>query len=69
VPMLVAAANPAYEEAAGPATVLVSAAIVVTSIGTPLIVAWYARRLAAKRTGDGTATTVAVEGADNGASR
>jgi len=69
VPMLVAAANPAYKEAAGPATVLVSAAIVVTSIGTPLIVAWYARRLAAKRTGDGTATAVAVEGAGNGASR
>jgi 2-keto-3-deoxygluconate permease len=49
VPMLVAAANPAYHQAAGPATVLVSASVVVTAIGTPLVVAWYARRLAAKR--------------------
>ncbi|WIB26586.1 2-keto-3-deoxygluconate permease [Curtobacterium sp. MCSS17_015] len=68
VPMLVAAANPAYEEAAGPATVLVSAAIVVTSIGTPLIVAWYARRIAAKK-GDTRmpANAAAVENAGNGA--
>ncbi len=33
VPMLVAAANPAYKPAAGPATVLVSASVIVTSIG------------------------------------
>jgi 2-keto-3-deoxygluconate permease len=71
VPMLVAAANPAYKEAAGPATVLVSAAIVVTSIGTPLVVAWYARRLAAKRSGGDTQppAAVAIETATNGASR
>jgi 2-keto-3-deoxygluconate permease len=49
VPMLVAAANPIYHAAAGPATVLVSASVVVTAIGTPLVVAWYAKRLAAKR--------------------
>lgn len=48
VPMLVAAANPAYLAAAGPATVLVSASVIVTSIGCPLVVAWYAKRLAAK---------------------
>jgi 2-keto-3-deoxygluconate permease len=48
VPMLVAAANPIYQHAAGPATVLVSASVVVTAIGTPLVVAWYAKRLAAK---------------------
>ena len=62
VPMLVAAANPDYREAAGPATVLVSAAIVVTSIGTPLVVSWYARHLAAKatRAGDGAAETANV---------
>ncbi|TIH28620.1 2-keto-3-deoxygluconate permease [Subtercola vilae] len=48
VPMLVAAANHAYLPAAGPATVLVSASIVVTSIGTPLVVAWYARRLGSR---------------------
>lgn len=49
VPMLVAAANPIYHQAAGPATVLVSASVVVTAIGTPLLVAWYAKRLASKR--------------------
>lgn len=49
VPMLVAAANPAYQEAAGPATVLVSAAVIVTSIGCPLMVAWYAKRLSATK--------------------
>jgi 2-keto-3-deoxygluconate permease len=48
VPMLVAAANPIYKEAAGPATVLVSAAVVVTAIGAPLVVSWYSKRLAAK---------------------
>ncbi|WP_066521020.1 2-keto-3-deoxygluconate permease [Curtobacterium ammoniigenes] len=48
VPMLVAAANPAYHQAAGPATVLVSASVVVTAIGTPLVVAWFARRQTAR---------------------
>jgi len=48
VPMLVAAANPIYKEAAGPATVLVSAAVVVTAICAPLVVSWYSKRLAAK---------------------
>jgi 2-keto-3-deoxygluconate permease len=65
VPMLVAAANPAYREAAGPATVLVSASIVVTSILTPLLVAWYARRLAARQPAQTTSETAAVAvGAD-----
>jgi 2-keto-3-deoxygluconate permease len=48
--MLVAAANPAYAPAAGPATVLVAASVVVTAIGCPLMVAWYAKRLKAKQT-------------------
>lgn len=48
VPIWVAAANPIYQHAARPATVLVSASVVVTAIGTPLVVAWYAKRLAAK---------------------
>ena len=34
--------------AAAPATVLVAASVVVTAIGCPLIVAWYAKRLKAK---------------------
>ena len=44
VPVLVAAANHKYAAAAGPATVLVSASIIVTSICTPVVTAhWYAR--------------------------
>jgi 2-keto-3-deoxygluconate permease len=46
VPMLVALANPAYRPAAGPATLLVSASIVVTALSTPLVTAWWAGRLA-----------------------
>jgi 2-keto-3-deoxygluconate permease len=44
VPMLVAAANPAYNEAAKQATVLVSASVVVTAIVVPFITAWWAAR-------------------------
>jgi 2-keto-3-deoxygluconate permease len=44
VPMLVAMANPVYLPAAGPATLLVSASIVVTAISTPLVTAWWASR-------------------------
>jgi 2-keto-3-deoxygluconate permease len=46
VPMLVALANPVYRPAAGPATLLVSASIVVTALSTPLVTAWWAGRLA-----------------------
>jgi 2-keto-3-deoxygluconate permease len=44
VPMLVAAANPAYNEAAQHATVLVSASVVVTAIVVPFVTAWWATR-------------------------
>src|SRR5262245_15956737 len=44
VPMLVAAANPAYDEAAKHATVLVSASVVVTAIVVPFVTAWWAAR-------------------------
>ena len=44
VPMLVAAANPAYDEAAKHATVLVSASVVVTAIVVPFVTAWWAGR-------------------------
>lgn len=43
-----AAANPAYLPTAGPATVLIAASVVVTAIGCPLMVAWYAKRLKAE---------------------
>ena len=46
VPMLVAAANPAYAPAAAHATLLVSASVVVTAVATPLVTAWWAGRLA-----------------------
>jgi len=42
VPAIVAA-NPAYADAAGPATVLVAATVVVTAILVPLATAWRAR--------------------------
>jgi 2-keto-3-deoxygluconate permease len=45
VPALVAAANPAYEEAAEKATILVAAAVVVTSLLVPVITLAYHRRL------------------------
>jgi 2-keto-3-deoxygluconate permease len=47
VPMLVAAANPAYDEAAKHATVLVSASVVVTAIVVPFVTAWWASRFPA----------------------
>jgi 2-keto-3-deoxygluconate permease len=44
VPMIVAAANPAYEPAASQATILVAASVVVTAILVPLVTAAVARR-------------------------
>jgi 2-keto-3-deoxygluconate permease len=41
VPMLVAVANPHYAAAAHTATVLVASSVVVTSILTPLLTAWW----------------------------
>jgi 2-keto-3-deoxygluconate permease len=58
--MLVAAANPAYLPAAGPATVLVAASVVVTAIGCPLMVAWYAKRLKNKEAAAAPIVTTAV---------
>lgn len=43
VPMLVAAANSRYAEAAKPATVLVASSVVVTSLVAPLLTAWWYR--------------------------
>jgi len=45
VPALVAAANPAYAEAAPSATVLVAASVVVTMLTVPLITAWWAKKI------------------------
>jgi 2-keto-3-deoxygluconate permease len=44
VPAIVAAANPAYSNAAKHATVLVSASVVVTALVVPIVVAWWAAR-------------------------
>jgi 2-keto-3-deoxygluconate permease len=49
VPVLVAAADPAYAPAAAQATLLVSASVVVTALATPLITAWWAGRLKGSR--------------------
>lgn len=44
VPVIVAAANPVYLEAAKSATVIVAACVVVTAILVPILTAWLARR-------------------------
>ena len=50
VPAIVAKANPAYAPAAGPATVLVSASVIVTALLVPLITArWAAKSRAIER--------------------
>ena len=43
VPALVAAADPKYRPAAGPATVLVAASVIVSAFLAPLLVAWWER--------------------------
>jgi len=45
VPTIVAAANPAYADAAKSATILVSASVVVTAVVVPFFTAWLARRV------------------------
>jgi 2-keto-3-deoxygluconate permease len=45
VPALVAAANGAYAKAAAPATVLVAASVIVTSLLVPIATAWWAARV------------------------
>jgi 2-keto-3-deoxygluconate permease len=48
VPILVAAANRDYVEAAAPATVLVAASVIVTALLAPLLTAWWAYRVEKK---------------------
>jgi 2-keto-3-deoxygluconate permease len=45
VPLLVAAANPRYLDAAAPATVLVSASVIVSSLLVPPLTAWWSSRV------------------------
>lgn len=45
VPLLVAAANPVYMEAAKPATVLVAVSVILSSLLTPLLTAWWNKRV------------------------
>jgi 2-keto-3-deoxygluconate permease len=45
VPALVAVANHDYLPAAAPATALVAASVIVTSLVVPLLTAWWARRI------------------------
>jgi len=49
VPAIIAAANPAYADAASQATILVAACVVVTAIVVPLVTAWTARRAGARQ--------------------
>jgi 2-keto-3-deoxygluconate permease len=58
VPAIVAGVNPAYKEAAAPATVLVAASVVITAILVPFATAFLARRTGAARDQD------PVEGAE-----
>ena len=60
VPAIIASANPAYQDAAAQATILVAASVVVTAILVPLVTAWTARRV-----GERACT---VDGADRGSS-
>jgi 2-keto-3-deoxygluconate permease len=45
VPMLIAAADSNYAAAAKPATVLVASCVVITAFATPLMTAWWYRRV------------------------
>ncbi len=56
VPAIVAAANPAYAASAPSATVLVAAAVVVTSILVPIVTAWTAARFGDAPTSDESAS-------------
>jgi 2-keto-3-deoxygluconate permease len=52
VPAIVAGVNPAYKEAAAPATVLVAASVVITAILVPFATAFVARRTGAAQQQD-----------------
>ncbi len=45
VPMLVASANPAYRNAAGPATMLVASCVIITSLLAPILTAQWNKRV------------------------
>lgn len=49
VPMIIAAANPAYQAAADSATILVAACVVVTAILTPLVTVWGVSKFGAPK--------------------
>jgi 2-keto-3-deoxygluconate permease len=56
VPMLVATANHNYLSAAGPATVLVAASVIVSSLLVPPLTAWWHARVMRKRLNVSTQT-------------
>jgi 2-keto-3-deoxygluconate permease len=51
VPLLVAAANPRYTNAAAPATVLVSASVIISSLLIPPLTAWWKSRITSQHQG------------------
>ncbi len=61
VPAIAAAANPAYAEAAAHATILVAAAVIVTTVLVPLLTAWTAKAVGARRGGAPATTTAPAE--------
>jgi 2-keto-3-deoxygluconate permease len=63
VPAIVAGVNPAYKEAAAPATVLVAASVVITAILVPFATAFLSRKTGSGRNGSGRADVEAAEGA------
>jgi len=63
VPAIVAGVNPAYKEAAAPATVLVAASVVITAILVPFATAFLSRKTGSGRNGSGRADVEAAESA------
>jgi 2-keto-3-deoxygluconate permease len=61
VPAIVAGVNPAYKQAAEPATVLVAASVVVTAIIVPFATAYVARRTSAREVTPDVLTEVPAE--------
>ncbi|WP_224724465.1 2-keto-3-deoxygluconate permease [Paenibacillus vietnamensis] len=49
VPAAIAAANAAYAPLVPSATALVAASVIVTAIATPLVTAWYAKKIGEKK--------------------
>jgi 2-keto-3-deoxygluconate permease len=61
VPAIVAAANPVYAPAAAHATILVAAAVIVTTVLVPLLTAWVAGRVGPRpHAGDRLGSAVSV---------